>query len=695
MNARHLPLVFGSMILLGLVAVLVPLLVETQTVGPTPALAAVATGTAPQAQTAAQIGAADPYQGRHFQRLERTAAGVLYGIARDEGLLVSYDGGRTWVSRSDGLPQKIVYPFDRSRPRELTALALDPHRPGRVAVTTNRTLHVSDDSGQNWRQISVDRPDPDSDTWPLASDHFTAVAFDPDNTEGYLLGTSFGGFYATSDGGRTWSDPSRNASFLRRGAGMYEEVAGIGWVSPRIAAPDDAGLPDGPAAVARPGPRSIVVAEGFGGGIYLWDPETRAERDLAFPGGGRGERTHGLRVESRIGEDRLIVTTDTSIWALRLDRTQWTTLGRAPLAGQPPSEPDTARKARLQSAANRTGIYVSSLHAASGYIDRHLDFVVRNGLNSIVVDCKEDFGYVTYDTRLELPRAMGAVRVRFRLEDLLAKAHARGIYVIARVLVFKDRLMYTYDNHAHAVWDRVRNTAWADLRSYEDEETGETGYYQREHWTDPFDPFVTDYNISIARELESRGVDEIQFDYIRFPTDGNLKTATYRHRKAGMNNADALESFLVRAREALRIPISTDLYGFNSWHRMGTTNGQDIVMFSRYVDVISPMFYPNHFPLPFLRDIPYLERAARIYLEGTRRATSLVGENSLIRPYVQAFLLRNVAPEAELGTAEAGSLLLAQVRAALAAPSSGYTLWNASNEYYMVTTSLAPYQPGR
>jgi hypothetical protein len=254
--------------------------------------------------------------------------------------------------------------------------------------------------------------------------------------------------------------------------------------------------------------------------------------------------------------------------------------------------------------------------------------------------------------------------------------------------------VYAYDNYAHAVWDRDRNAPWANLSAYEDEETGETQLYQREHWTDPFDPFVAEYNIAIARELEERGVDEIQFDYIRFPTDGPLASAVYRNRRPGMSNVDALESFLARARQAISIPISTDVYGFNAWHQMGTTNGQSIAMFSRYVDVICPMFYPNHFPLAFMRSVPYFDRAAQIYLQGTERAKQIVAGGSLIRPYVQAFLLRYLPPEESLDTPQAGQLLVRQLRAAQRAPASGYTLWNASNDYYMVTATLEPYQPG-
>ena len=84
---------------------------------------------------------------------------------------------------------------------------------------------------------------------------------------------------------------------------------------------------------------------------------------------------------------------------------------------------------------------------------------------------------------------------------------------------------------------------------------------------------------------------------------------------------------------------------------------------------------------------PYLQRAERIYLEGTLRAQSAVGGRSLIRPYVQAFL---IGGELAMGVPQYSQYLLNQVQGCLTAPSSGFTLWNASNRYYMVSAGLKP-----
>jgi hypothetical protein len=213
-------------------------------------------------------------------------------------------------------------------------------------------------------------------------------------------------------------------------------------------------------------------------------------------------------------------------------------------------------------------------------------------------------------------------------------------------------------------------------------------YVQNEYWLDPYSPFVWEYNVQIAEELQRRGIDEIQFDYIRFPSDGNLSLIRYRNHREGMSRIDALESFLVMARERITIPISSDLYGFNSWHRMGNWIGQNIETLADYVDVVCPMFYPSHFPRDFIKEQPYLTRAYTIYQEGTTRAASIVDGRSLIRPYVQAFL---IGGELAMGPSEYWTYLVRQIEGTQDAPSSGFTLWNASNRYYMVTGSLAPF----
>jgi hypothetical protein len=268
---------------------------------------------------------------------------------------------------------------------------------------------------------------------------------------------------------------------------------------------------------------------------------------------------------------------------------------------------------------------------------------------------------------------------------MVQKVHASGLYLVARVVVFRDRQLYNADGYAYAVWDRVNKGPWRFLKKSVDPDTGEETLVQGEYWVDPYSEAVWRYNADIAREIQERGVDEVQFDYIRFPSDGDLSRISYRYRREGMGKLEALESFLKLAREKISIPISTDVYGYCGWARISNWVAQNIELFSRYVDVISPMYYPSHFPRAFLGSMDYLARAKFIYSEGGDRAAEIVQGRSIIRPYVQAF---RIGGELSFPPAVYSSYLVNQVQGVLLGASSGFTLWNASNDYYMLTGAL-------
>jgi hypothetical protein len=648
-----------------------------------------------------------PAEAFTIEQILETPSGVLYGISKQRGFLVSFDEGKSWLEHNNGLPRRVIYPFVEAagRVRHLTALNIDPVNEGRVAVTTADRLYLSEDYGSSWRQIPIGKP-------LRSTSYLTAVALSPRDPNTLLVGTSFNGFFETTDRGASWQDPSLSARFLYRGAGFYEEVSGLSYH------PVEEGV--------------IFFSCGFGHGVYQGSPDRKSWTRLDFPGDRAAEAIYRLELIHTGAAWQLGVQTHSNRWHYPLVSRRWyrsdsraSSLLAAAAADRPE---DPFRRERIRKASERFGIYVSSYRAQGEDLDNHLRFIKDNGMNSLVVDCKDDFGWIAYDTELEFPKQIGAVNKRFALGELLDKAHEQGIYVIARLVVFKDRQLYNSNNFEYAVWNGVTDQPWRYIVKVEvppqpapeseagaessginggperppdaaEAEGGEAEqsapvykYVQNEYWVDPYNPEVWSYNLAIAEELQRRGVDEIQFDYIRFPSDGNLSQIRYRYRREGMSPIDALESFLTQAREVIHIPISTDLYGFNSWHRMGNWIGQSIDVLADYVDAICPMFYPSHFPRDFMKDVPYLERGRKIYEEGTTRAAFMVGSRSIVRPYVQAFL---IGGELAMGPAEYSQYLTNQIEGALAAPSSGLTLWNASNRYYMVIEPLTPYFSGQ
>ncbi len=601
----------------------------------------------------------EPLETRYApDKVVRTTGPAVWRISHDFGLLVSSDGGSSWSPRTQGLPMRVVYPFTVEKPPIITGLAVDPLDNRRLAVSTLDAVFVSSDEGVTWRRLELKDP-------IKTNDQLTCIAVSPGNPGTLAVGTSFHGFFETTDGGATWTSLSESLIPLKLGGGSYEEIAGLAY---------DPYSPD-----------RLWFGLGFGKGLFVYNRSEKTVDQLVLPPDPAASPLRAISF-NRLGPQDpwyLEARTDDARWFWPLPQGPWKLVER--IEDQVALSADKVQ--RMTEAAGRYGIYVSSRRATGERLQQHLKFLKEQGLNSIVLDFKDDDGYLTYDTKLEEPLRIGAVRKRFSIDDIVKTAHDNGLYLIGRIVVFRDKQLYNADNYTWAAWDAAAKGPWRYLKKTLDETTGEETDYQGEYWVDPYSEHVWDYNIAIARELQDHGVDEVQFDYIRFPSDGDVGDITWRYRKPGMGKMEALESFLAKAREYLSIPISTDVYGYCGWARISGWVAQNIEMYSRYVDVIQPMFYPSHFPQDFLGTMDYLPRAEYIYEEGTRRAAYITEGRAVIRPYVQAF---RIGAETSFPPDVYSTYLLNQVHGSLSGAGSGFTLWNASNDYYMVTVPLGP-----
>ena len=280
-------------------------------------------------------------------------------------------------------------------------------------------------------------------------------------------------------------------------------------------------------------------------------------------------------------------------------------------------------------------------------IAKYRKIVNDNKLNSVVIDMKDDYGLLRFEPESQLLKEKGKVTVyKIDVDKLVSEFKKDGTYLIGRIVVFKDRNLAGYDKGKYAVWNYKTNAPWVGIRGYEDVKaedgtvTGQKTNYYDENWVDPYSEEVWEYNVEIAKELIKRGFDEIQFDYIRFPTDGlNMGSASYRWKDKGMDKESALVSFLSYARKNIDAPIGIDIYGANGWYRSGTRTGQDVELMSEYVDVVCPMFYPSHFEQSFLDYPPYEERPYRIFFYGSYRNTVIGRNRIVVRPWLQAFYM--------------------------------------------------------
>jgi hypothetical protein len=373
----------------------------------------------------------------------------------------------------------------------------------------------------------------------------------------------------------------------------------------------------------------------------------------------------------------------------------------SPLSG---TEKPGAGTAGSRSPAGHDGLYLPVNHAmASNTLQPYLNVIAERGLDMVVIDMKDDYGRLRFTPRDPAIAEKGRVFRPLDIDSFLKDMKSRGIYTAARIVVFKDPVLAAKEGGRYAVWDSSTNKAWAgyydrrrkktteEQRAAEKNSASETAIlpasdpefeilrtWYDERWVDPYSELVWDYIARVARELHERGFDEIQFDYIRFPTDGiNLGNARYRWRDQGMDMESAIVSFLRHIRSRLEAPLSIDIYGANGWYRTGARTGQEVELLSRYVDVICPMYYPSHFEQDFLAQAPAEQRPYRIYFLGTQR-TSRVGRGRvLVRPYVQAFYL-NVSYDRRYYSP---AYVRLQVEGVRDAGNPGLTYWNNSGRY--------------
>lgn len=580
---------------------------------------------------------------------QERATGPLGSALIDDAGILWLRASDGWHRRTEGLPTREVYPFQEPLPIQMTSVTTT--HDGTLLATSGRALFRGRPGA--WEQLAG------RESFGTYA-YLTSAASHPWRSQTIAVGTSFHGLFLSRDGGKGWEDLSNRVPTLLRGAGYVEQISSIAY---------------------HPNGRDLYILADYGRELLRLDlSEGSNSPAVAVELPEEVLRGRRLRLS---GEDALILTAESggrsALTAYELHVEGWTSRGEESLPGgaEGPTEQQLRRR---EIAGEKRGIYVPFLQARGAELERHITFAKRHEINAFVIDFKDDSGRITFDAELPMARETGARRNFLDLDSLVERLDEAGIYLIGRVVVFKDEQLQGYQDGRFAIRDRISGDIWGvplPAREVDGELLEAT---LREHWVDPYSREVWEYNVSIAEELERRGVDEIQFDYIRFPSDGPVSRMSFPHRREGMGQEEALESFLSLARERLSLPIGVDVFGFNGYYEMDYL-GQNISLISRHVDVISPMFYPSHFADAFLGKLPYLQRARTIYERGSERARLIARDRAIIRPYVQAFL---IGAELRMEEPEYKRYLQKQVEGAQAGSADGHLLWNFSGRYYMV-----------
>src|SRR6266446_3715184 len=250
-------------------------------------------------------------------------------------------------------------------------------------------------------------------------------------------------------------------------------------------------------------------------------------------------------------------------------------------------------------------------------------------------------------------------------DALMSTLKSRGIYTIARIVAFKDNVLARHRPDL-AIIDTRTGQPWIDN--------------ERLAWVDPFREEVWDYNIAIAREAVRRGFDEVQFDYVRFPTDGRLGAAQYSKPNTKATRLPAIVAFLERARHELGVMgafVAADVFGYTAFNENDTDIGQRVEELTPHLDYISPMVYPSgyHRGIPGYKNP--VEHPYEVVFESVRLILKRATHTQVqVRPWLQDF--RDYAFDRRtFGVRE----ILEQIRGADDGGAAGWMLWNPRNDY--------------
>jgi hypothetical protein len=303
------------------------------------------------------------------------------------------------------------------------------------------------------------------------------------------------------------------------------------------------------------------------------------------------------------------------------------------------------------------GVHVTAaLASLPGKLQEYVD-LESEGLTAIELDVKDENGEVGFRPSSKLAQQVGAARDFYDAREVANVVHERGLYLIGRIVVFEDPVLA--HERADLAVQRRDGSVWEDGAGLA--------------WTNPYDKRVWDYNVDIAEAAVKAGFDEIMFDYVRFPSDGDVDSAVYRNR-GSLERREAIPAFVKYASRRLKplgARVSTAVFGLSAVRDLGI--GQVPKRIAPHVDAVYAMTYPSLFGPgelglvdPAATPGPTVARALKRFKQQLR------GTDTQLLPWVQDFSF-----SVPYGVDE----VRAQIYSARLAGAKGYLIWNASGVY--------------
>jgi hypothetical protein len=316
------------------------------------------------------------------------------------------------------------------------------------------------------------------------------------------------------------------------------------------------------------------------------------------------------------------------------------------------------------------GAYLTGAHLTDeNSIQGIIDLAQTTEVNAVVIDMKE--GTVYYDTGVQFFIDADAVSPAFDPASLAQRFKDAGLYTIARIVVFNDPIVA--ENRPDLAVQTTDGQIWRG--------------YNGNAWVNPYQQELWQPNIDLGIEAAEMGFDEIQFDYIRFPSDGDLSNAEFGkdHTYKEDERVSTIVSFLTMARDQLTahgVKTSADVFAIVAIYPDDQGIGQRFADITRVADYISPMAYPSHFtagPLG-MDQAPNEEPYETLQITMAAASAKVPGMVLKIRPWLQDFTMG----DPPYGAEQVGD----EIRGTMEGGASGWMLWNPDSEF--TVGALAP-----
>jgi len=293
--------------------------------------------------------------------------------------------------------------------------------------------------------------------------------------------------------------------------------------------------------------------------------------------------------------------------------------------------------------------------AAEEDIDRFFEMAETTELNALMLDLKDETGLVWYNSSNPVAAEVEAIRAVYDLSEVAARAEAADLYLIGRLVVFNDPTAAVRKPEI-AVWDSATNQPYQSNNQY---------------FLDPTDPEARAYGLALAEEVCAMGVDEVQFDYVRFP-DKRSESITFDGGISLETRTATIIGFLEEARALLHpmgCAVAADVFGFTTAANDDGGIGQNWEQVTGVVDVASPMVYPSHYSTGWYDlEVPN-DHPGQVVTRALEDGMERLARNVVVRPWLQDFGYTPEQVRAQIDVAEQFGL--------------GWMLWNAASNVTM------------